>query len=608
MTITRGSKLAGAIGIVSIIALTFCVIQLYFSSAKMLSASDERYESTLLAKEVRIMSDALTANARAFVVTANTKYKDQYWHLANIQVGLEPRPTNSLVAPGRKVDLVDLMREYGFTGDELKFMEESINLSTDLISQEEIALNAVEGLFQDQEGKFTVHKAPDLKMAQDIMFSQQYDDTISKINAPLDEFNRILNDRLNKNAQSAATAMKTSLFALSICVIIISVILLAGIALLLRKIVRPIKECACFTQAVSEGNLDAPAPRMPASSQNELAVMSASLDVMVEHLKNRIQEAEEQREAAAAEAANAAVALTQAKAAAEETKLKTDRLQQAARTIDENVDAIGGIVTLLTSQISQTEQGVDVQNGKIGDTAKAIDELNAISSEVSRNTDEAITLSGSTRDKAEMGLEVVKRSTESINAVHEISSKVKTHMLDLGKQAQDIGAIMTVISDIADQTNLLALNAAIEAARAGEAGRGFAVVADEVRKLAEKVMLATKDVNDAVTNIQRSTRTNINMVEESTNEIVKSAELGNESVTTLLDILDIARKTAAEIEGIAAAGQRQWTVNEHINNTIQEVKSLSCSTKELMLAAISGVNNLCGAQKELQRLVDNLQE
>ncbi len=608
MTITRGSKLAGAIGIVSIIALTFCVTQLYFSSTKMLSASDERYESTLLAKEVRIMSDALTANARAFVVTGNPKYKDQYWQLANIQVGLEPRPGDSLVAPSRKVDLVDLMREYGFTGDELKLMEDSINLSTDLISQEEIALNAVEGLFQDQDGKFTVQKEPDLKMAQDIMFSQQYDDTISKINEPLEKFNRILNDRLNENAKSAATAMKASLFALSVCVLIISVILLAGIALLLRKIVRPIKECSVFTQAVSEGNLDAPAPRMPASSQNELAVMSASLDVMVEHLKNRIQEAEEQREAAAAEAANAAVALTQAKAAAEETRLKTERLQQAAMTIDENVEAIGGIVTLLTSQINQTEEGVDVQGGKIGDTAKAIDELNSISSEVSRNTDEAITLSGSTRDKAEMGLEVVKRSTESINTVHEISSKVKTHMLDLGKQAQDIGAIMTVISDIADQTNLLALNAAIEAARAGEAGRGFAVVADEVRKLAEKVMLATKDVNDAVTNIQRSTQTNINMVEESTDEIVKSAELGNESVTTLLDILDIARKTAAEIEGIAAAGQRQWTVNEHINNTTQEVKCLSDSTKELMSAAISGVNNLCGAQKELQRLVDNLQE
>ena len=180
-------------------------------------------------------------------------------------------------------------------------------------------------------------------------------------------------------------------------------------------------------------------------------------------------------------------------------------------------------------------------------------------------------------------------------------------MLALGKQAEDIGVIMSVISDIADQTNLLALNAAIEAARAGEAGRGFAVVADEVRKLAEKVMLATKDVNGAVTSIQRSTQANITMVEQSVDEIVKSAELGSESVETLLDILDIARKTAEEIEDIAAAGERQLTVNALINEAIHEVKHLSDSIKDLMCGAINGVEDLCGAQKELSRLVDNLQ-
>ena len=607
MTIAKGCKLAGAIGIICIIILAACVIRLYLSTQYLQRAADERYESTLLAKEVRTLSDGLTANARAYVVTGEDRFEAEYWNLADIQIGKTPRPKDSLIAPGRAVDLVDLMRETGFTPEELKLMEESITLSTDLIWQEEVALNAVKGLFQDQSGKFTVKGEPDMNKAREIMFSRKYDEIIQKINSPLEQFNRIVNDRLNAGMDKAALDMRLTILALCLSVLVISIILALGIALLLKKIVRPIKACSDFTDAVCKGNLDAPAPAIAGCAKNELSVMSASLDIMVENLKQRIKESEEQGEAARSEAANAAVALSQAKAAAEETCLKTESLRQAAKTIDHTVEIIGGIVQRLTSQINQTEQGVDVQGRKIEDTAKAVDELNGISAEVSRNTAEATALSSSTRDKAEQGLEVVKRSTESINSVHELSAQVKTHMLGLGKQAEDIGVIMSVISDIADQTNLLALNAAIEAARAGEAGRGFAVVADEVRKLAEKVVLATKDVNDAVTSIQRSTRTNIDLVEQSSGEIIRSSELGNESVETLLDILDIARKTAEEIEDIAAAGARQLNVNENIHSTIQEVWHLSDNTRELMHAAIADVEDLCRAQKELHHLVENLQ-
>ena len=607
MTIARACKLAGIICIISIIALAACVLKLQLSTDYLQKVADKRYESTLLAMEVRTLSDGLTANARAYVATGEDRFEAEYWNLADIQVGNKPRPADSLVAPGQKVDLVELMRETGFTAEEPKFMEESINLSTDLISLEEVALNAVKGLFQDQNGEFTVRGAPDMNMAKEIMFSRKYADTIQRINAPLEQFNKMVNKRLDADMNAAATGMKMILGALGVSVLIISIILISGVVLLLKKIVCPIKACSEFTAAISRGDLDAPAPVISGCNKNELSVMSASLNIMVEHLKHRIRESEEQGEAARIEAANAAVALTQAKAAEEETRLKTEHMQLAAQTINETVESIGNIVALLTSQIEQTEQGVDAQGNKVENTAKAVAELNGISSEVSRNTAEATALSASTRDKAELGLEVVKRSTESINHVQELSAQVKSQMLALGKQAEDIGVIMSVISDIADQTNLLALNAAIEAARAGEAGRGFAVVADEVRKLAEKVMLATKDVNGAVTSIQRSTQANITMVEQSVDEIVKSAELGSESVETLLDILDIARKTAEEIEDIAAAGERQLTVNALINEAIHEVKHLSDSIKDLMCGAINGVEDLCGAQKELSRLVDNLQ-
>ena len=606
MNIAKGSKLGGAVCLVSIVVLVACVVKLFLSAGDLERTSNERYESTLLAQEVRVLSDGLTANARAYVTTGDESFEKEYWRLADIQVGAINRPEDSLIAPGRTISLTDLMREAGFTDKEMELMDSSIKESTDLITLEEIAMNAVKGIYKDDKGEFSIKGEPNMKLAQEIMFSKEYVQTIHKINKPLVEFNHLVNERLQHNSQQASTSLKYTILALSTSVVVLSIILIMGVILLLRKIVVPIKKCSDYSYEVSEGNLAAQAPVISGAEDNELKVLSESLTIMVVNLKSRIAEAEQQREAASVEAKNAENALEQAKTACQESESKSDSLYQAAQTIDETVITLGNIVNMLTGHIKHTEQSVEIQGDRIEETVNAMDELNAISSEVSKNASEATTLSGSTRDKAELGLDVVKRSTESVNHVHELSSKVKEHMLVLGRQAEDIGQIMNVISDIADQTNLLALNAAIEAARAGDAGRGFAVVADEVRKLAEKVMLATQDVNTAVTNIQKSTRTNIDMVEQSTGEIVRSAELGNESVATLLEILEIARKTADEIEGIAQASHRQWSINEQMNKAISEVNSLSSSTKESMQLAISEVVQIGSAQRELAKLVDDL--
>ncbi|MEL7641784.1 MAG: methyl-accepting chemotaxis protein [Solidesulfovibrio sp.] len=127
--------------------------------------------------------------------------------------------------------------------------------------------------------------------------------------------------------------------------------------------------------------------------------------------------------------------------------------------------------------------------------------------------DAAARLAEDAREKARDGAAVVSDSVAAIGAVQELSAALKQSLASLGGQAEAIGRIMGVISDIADQTNLLALNAAIEAARAGEAGRGFAVVADEVRKLAEKTMAATKEVGQAVERIQSGVSTSISGME-----------------------------------------------------------------------------------------------
>ena len=260
----------------------------------------------------------------------------------------------------------------------------------------------------------------------------------------------------------------------------------------------------------------------------------------------------------------------------------------------------------LSAQVEQVSRGADMQRSRVESTATAMTEMNATVLEVAKNAGQASEQSELTKAKANNGAALVDKVVQSITLVNNAATSLQSSMQELGAKADNIGGVMNVISDIADQTNLLALNAAIEAARAGEAGRGFAVVADEVRKLAEKTMTATQEVGANITGIQHSTRANIGEVNAAAKAVTEATELANASGQALQEIVGLATANSSVVASIATAAEEQSATSEEINVAIEEISRIVTETADGMIQSAAAVQELSKMAQELNKVMDEL--
>ncbi|NDV24367.1 methyl-accepting chemotaxis protein [Desulfovibrio sp. JC022] len=403
-------------------------------------------------------------------------------------------------------------------------------------------------------------------------------------------------------------AEANSFFKLIVTISILAILLVIGAILLIaRSISKPIGIMADAAEKVAGGDFNV---KLKAELfSGELLTLHTAMDSMVANLIKFISTAEEKSKEAEQQTEAANKALEEARVAKEAAeRAKAEGMLQAARQLEGIVEQVTSASEELSSQIEESARGSETQRERTSESATAMEQMNASVLEVAQNASQAAESAMDAKQNAENGGKIVANVVSSIDSVNKASTKMVSGLNELGTQAEGISQVITVITDIADQTNLLALNAAIEAARAGEAGRGFAVVADEVRKLAEKTMQATQEVEQAVHAIQSETRRNIEEMNNAANMVAKSTEYAGQAGESLETIVENVDSTADQVRAIATASEEQSAASEQINRGTDEVNRIAMETAEAMHQSMTAVSDLARLSGDLQNLIEDLKD
>lgn len=259
-------------------------------------------------------------------------------------------------------------------------------------------------------------------------------------------------------------------------------------------------------------------------------------------------------------------------------KEMVQRLKTIVGEIRTASDSIAAGSHALSSSSEEISRGMSGQAQRASQIAASAEEMSQTTIDIAKNASHMASSATSASGVASEGEDVVAKSVKEVRAIANTVSESSRIMRDLGERSKQIGEIITVINDIADQTNLLALNAAIEAARAGEQGRGFAVVADEVRKLAERTAKATSEIGSMIKGIQTDVDGAVISMTGATKQVDLGVEFSAKAGESLGRIVSSVGELHSMVQQIATATEEMSTVSEHISSDIQ---SIALSSKEI---------------------------
>ncbi|MBC8017679.1 MAG: methyl-accepting chemotaxis protein [Verrucomicrobia bacterium] len=426
------------------------------------------------------------------------------------------------------------------------------------------------GGFRQGYEAYLVQAATLTQMTKDSVGSQQaHNDTVnfaaSKVAPLYDKPAQSISDLVGHNTEKAAETYKRDLagynssFAFMLVLTALAALFLAALGILIAtSISKPLQMVFDTLAQVAAGDLTA---RSGITTRDEMGMLAREVNEMA------------------------------------------GRLMETMNQVAQNSMQVASAANQLHATSEQIATGAEEVAAQTGTVATASEEMAATSTDIARNCHLAAEGGKHATSRAQAGAAVVE---QTVTVMGRIAAQVKSSaatVAGLGERSDQIGAIIGTIEDIADQTNLLALNAAIEAARAGEQGRGFAVVADEVRALAERTTRATREIGEMIKSIQSETKGAVGAMEEGVKEVENGTREAAKSGESLKEILNQISEVTMQVNQIATAAEEQTATTGEITNNIMQITEVVQETSQGAHVSATAASHLAGLAEDLQRLV-----
>jgi twitching motility protein PilJ len=290
-------------------------------------------------------------------------------------------------------------------------------------------------------------------------------------------------------------------------------------------------------------------------------------------------------------------------AIADSVNFAVEALRSLVTTINETAVQVSAAAQETQATAMHLAEAAEHQAQQITSASAAINEMATSIDNVSQNSAESAEVAQRSVQIATNGAAIVRQTIQGMDSIRDQIQETSKRIKRLGESSQEIGSIVELINDIAEQTNILALNAAIQAASAGEAGRGFAVVADEVQRLAERASGATKRIETLVQTIQSDTNEAVSSMEQTTSEVVSGARLAEDAGHALGEIETVSSDLAELIQNISTSARQQSAAATNISATMNVIQEITSQTSVGASQTAESIGNLAQLASDLRRSV-----